>query len=880
MEFMGVNEIREKYLAFFETKEHLRMASSSLVPQNDKSLLLINSGMAPLKPFFTGQQVPPRKRVTTCQKCIRTGDIENVGKTARHGTFFEMLGNFSFGDYFKHEAIAWAWEFFTKVVKLPEDRLYVSVYQDDDEAFEIWNKEIGIAPERIFRMGKEDNFREHGVGPCGPCSEIYYDKGEEYGCGSPDCTVGCDCDRYMEIWNLVFTQFCKEEDGSYSNLEHPNIDTGMGLERIATVMQGVNSIFDVDTVKAIRDGICKIAGVEYGASDKTDVSIRVITDHVRSVTFMTSDGVMPSNEGRGYVLRRLLRRAVRHGKLLGVDRRFLSEIAEIVIETSGKAYPELVEKKDYILKIISVEEERFHATLDTGLAMLSQKIEEIKNKKGDMILNGEDSFKLYDTYGFPVDLMEEILAESDIKINMDDFKAEMEKQRNRARDAREVDTYMGAEETVFHQLPAEMSTEFVGYDNNSFTGKVLALVSDNKLVEKAGNGAEVTVIVDKTPFYAEMGGQIGDTGVIKGDSCIIEVKDCTKFGGNKFLHTGVIKQGEISVNEQVQLSIDTDRRKAIARNHTATHILQAVLRDNLGSHVEQAGSYVSDSRLRFDFTHFEAIDKEMLAAIEKQVNEKILSALNVDVKEMTLEEAKKTGATALFGEKYGEKVRVVNIGGYSVEFCGGTHLSNTAEAGIFKIIAENGVAAGVRRIEATTGFGALNYYEEKDYALSEIGSMLKAAPNNLVTKITSLMEENKRLTKEIESLKAKMSGGLVDDIINARVNINGVDVVCSQVKGLEMNDLRTMGDQLKDKLGSGIVILASGEGDKVSFVVMCTDDAVKKGAKAGDIVKAAATVCGGGGGGRPNMAQAGGKDASKLDEALNVAIKTVEAMIK
>lgn len=880
MQYRGVNELRRMYLDFFESKEHLKMKSFSLVPHNDNSLLIINSGMAPLKPYFTGQEIPPKRRVTTCQKCIRTGDIENVGKTARHGTFFEMLGNFSFGDYFKHEAIAWAWEFFTKVVKLPEDRLYVSVYQDDDEAFEIWNKEIGIAPERIFRMGKEDNFWEHGVGPCGPCSEIYYDKGEEYGCGSPDCTVGCDCDRYMEIWNLVFTQFCKEEDGSYSNLEHPNIDTGMGLERIATVMQGVNSIFDVDTVKAIRDGICKIAGVEYGASDKTDVSIRVITDHVRSVTFMTSDGVMPSNEGRGYVLRRLLRRAVRHGKLLGVDRRFLSEIAEIVIETSGKAYPELVEKKDYILKIISVEEERFHATLDTGLAMLSQKIEEIKNKKGDMILNGEDSFKLYDTYGFPVDLMEEILAESDIKINMDDFKAEMEKQRNRARDAREVDTYMGAEETVFHQLPAEMSTEFVGYDNNSFTGKVLALVSDNKLVEKAGNGAEVTVIVDKTPFYAEMGGQIGDTGVIKGDSCIIEVKDCTKFGGNKFLHTGVIKQGEISVNEQVQLSIDTDRRKAIARNHTATHILQAVLRDNLGSHVEQAGSYVSDSRLRFDFTHFEAIDKEMLAAIEKQVNEKILSALNVDVKEMTLEEAKKTGATALFGEKYGEKVRVVNIGGYSVEFCGGTHLSNTAEAGIFKIIAENGVAAGVRRIEATTGFGALNYYEEKDYALSEIGSMLKAAPNNLVTKITSLMEENKRLTKEIESLKAKMSGGLVDDIINARVNINGVDVVCSQVKGLEMNDLRTMGDQLKDKLGSGIVILASGEGDKVSFVVMCTDDAVKKGAKAGDIVKAAATVCGGGGGGRPNMAQAGGKDASKLDEALNVAIKTVEAMIK
>ncbi len=879
MKFMGVNELREKFLEFFESKGHLRMASASLVPHNDKSLLLINSGMAPLKPFFTGQQIPPRRRVTTCQKCIRTGDIENVGKTARHGTFFEMLGNFSFGDYFKHEAIAWAWEFFTKVVELPEDRLYVSVYQDDDEAYDIWNKEIGLAPDRIFRMGKEDNFWEHGVGPCGPCSEIYYDKGEEYGCGKPDCTVGCDCDRYMEIWNLVFTQFNKEEDGTYSDLDHPNIDTGMGLERIATVMQGVNSIFDVDTVKAIRDAVCGICGIKYGEDDKKDVSIRVITDHMRSVTFMTADGVLPSNEGRGYVLRRLLRRAARHGKLLGIDRKFLAELSKVVIENSGKAYPELVEKQDMILKVLTTEEERFYNTLDTGMAMLADKLKELK-AQGKNVLGGADSFKMYDTYGFPVDLMEEILAEDGFTFDMDAFKKEMEKQRTRARNARATDTYMGAEETVFHQLDPAMSTEFDGYDELMAKGKVLALVVDDEIVSEAHAGDNVAIIVDKTPFYAEMGGQTGDKGVIVGAEGLgVEIEDCTKFGGNKFVHKGSITAGTIRVGDTVTLAVDSEKRLATARNHTATHILQAVLREVLGSHVEQAGSYVSDKRLRFDFTHFEAIDKETLNTIEKKVNEKILEALPVEVKEMSLEEAKKTGAVALFGEKYGDVVRVVNIGGYSIEFCGGTHLTNSAYCGVFKLLSESGVAAGVRRIEALTGAGALSYLDEVGYILRSIADALRTTAGELPKKINHILEENKKLSKEIESLKAKMSGSLVDDIIASKVNIKGIDVVAAEVKGLDMNALRTMGDQIKEKL-KGIIVLASGEGSKCSFVVMCSDDAVKAGANAGQIVKAAATVCGGGGGGRPNMAQAGGKDASKIAEALETAKTTIEGMIK
>jgi alanyl-tRNA synthetase len=870
---MGVNELREKFLSFFESKEHLRMASSSLIPRNDKSLLLINSGMAPLKPFFTGQQIPPRKRVTTCQKCIRTGDIENVGKTARHGTFFEMLGNFSFGDYFKTEAIHWAWEFFTEVVKLPEDRLYVSVYQDDDEAFDIWNKEIGLAPERIFRMGKEDNFWEHGLGPCGPCSEIYYDKGAEYGCGEPGCTVGCDCDRYMEIWNLVFTQFCKEEDGSYSNLDHPNIDTGMGLERIATVLQGVNSIFDVDTVKMIRDEVCRVAGKEYGVDHSTDVSIRVITDHIRSVTFMLADGVRPSNEGRGYVLRRLLRRAARHGKLLGIDRKFLADMCKVVISNSGDAYPELVDKQENIIKTITAEEERFYATLDAGIALLNKKIDEIKATEGEDIMGGEDSFKMYDTYGFPLDLMQEILGEAGITVDEAAFKAEMDKQRKRAREARGESTYMGADETIFHQLDPAMSTEFLGYDNNEISSaKVLAIVSGDEIVDEAHEGDSVVVITDKTPFYAEMGGQCGDSGVITDANGLkVAIEDCTKFGGNKFLHTGVVESGTIKLGASVDMAIDTEKRLAIARNHTATHILQAALREVLGAHIEQAGSLVDDKHLRFDFTHFEAISKEDLNKVERIVNEHILAAHPVDVKVMSIEEAKKTGATALFGEKYGDTVRVVNIDGYSIEFCGGTHLKNSAQAGSFKLISESGVSAGVRRIEALTGTAVLDYYEEQDFYLREMFDALKTTSGNALTRIKTILEENKAMAREIESLKAKLSGGLVDDIIAAAEDINGIKFVSADVKGLDMNALRTMGDQLKDKVADSIVVLASGEGDKVSFVVMCSDAAVKKGAKAGDIVKAAATVCGGGGGGRPNMAQAGGKDASKIGEALTAA---------
>ncbi len=880
MDKLGLNEIREKYLDFFESKGHLRMNSFSLVPNNDKSLLLINSGMAPLKPYFTGQQVPPSKRVTTCQKCIRTGDIENVGKTARHGTFFEMLGNFSFGDYFKNEVIPWAWEFFTEVLKIPADRLYVSVYQDDDEAFEIWNKKVGIPENKIFRMGKEDNFWEHGVGPCGPCSEIYYDKGEEYGCHSSNCTVGCDCDRYTEIWNLVFTQFCKEEDGSYSDLDHPNIDTGMGLERIAAVMQNVNSIFDVDTIKAVRDSVCKIAGVEYNKDYKTDVSIRVITDHIRSVTFMVADGVLASNEGRGYVLRRLLRRAARHGKLLGIDRKFLSDLCMVVIENSKGAYPELEEKKDYINKIITVEEERFYETINQGMDIIRQKIDEIKTNKKENIFSGSESFKLYDTYGFPIDLLKEILEEEGIGVDEAGFLKEMEAQKNRARAAREENTYMGSEETVFHKFPADMESVFVGYDKLDIKDcRILALVTDDVITDKVCEGQKITIVSDKTPFYPEMGGQAGDKGIIKTNNCVIEVIDCTKFGGNKILHTGIVKSGEIKIGDFAEFSVDKDKRVATARNHTATHILQKALREVLGNHIEQAGSFVSDSRLRFDFTHFEAVNKEDLIKIEKIVNEKILDAIDVIIEELPIEEAKKKGAMALFGEKYGEVVRVVSVGDYSVEFCGGTHLKNSSQAGSFKILSENGVAAGVRRIEALTGYGVLNFYEETDMLLNKVREVLKIGGQNVINKINSLVDENKSLIKEIEQLKIKMSSGHIDKFIENKEIVNNVSVVCAKVDGMEMNDLRNMGDKIKDKLKSGIVVLASPLNDKVSFIVMVTDDIVKKGAKAGDIVKAAATTAGGGGGGRPNMAQAGGKNPAKTDEALKAAMEAIKSQL-
>lgn len=876
MKNLGVNEIRKKYLDFFQEKGHLKMNSFSLVPQNDKSLLLINSGMAPLKPFFTGQQIPPNKRVTTCQKCIRTGDIENVGKTARHGTFFEMLGNFSFGDYFKEEAIPWAWEFFTRVLQLPEDRLYVSVYQDDDEAFEIWNKKVGIPEKKIVRLGKEDNFWEHGTGPCGPCSEIYFDKGEQYGCDNPNCYVGCDCDRYMEIWNLVFTQFNREEDGTYSNLANPNIDTGMGLERIATVMQGVNSIFDVDTIKAIRDKVCELSNTKYGEDKKKDISIRVITDHIRSVTFMTVDGVLPSNEGRGYVLRRLLRRAARHGKILGINDLFLTDLSKIVIETSKDAYPELEEKKDYINKILTVEEERFYATIDTGMELLKQKISELKSSNTKK-LKGEDAFKLYDTYGFPFDLMKEILEEENMTIDEESFLKEMENQKNKARSAREEDTYMGAEETIFHKLDPAMKSEFLGYDSNNLKdSKVLAIVCEENIVDTAKEGDKIVIVVDKTPFYAEMGGQVGDKGTIENDNVLIEISDCTNFGGNKILHHGIVKKGQVRVNDSVILKIDEDERLSIARNHTATHILHKALKEILGNHIEQAGSLVSKNRLRFDFTHFEALTKEDLSKIEKAVNSHILKGLDVCIKETDIETAKREGATALFGEKYGDIVRVINIGGYSIELCGGTHLKNSAQIGSFKIVSESGVAAGVRRIEAVTGFGALDFYDEGENIILNICENLKANPKNVVAKSLSITEENRKLLKEIENLKSKLSSGLLDEILNQKETINGVDVLLTKVSNMDMDTLRNMGDKIKEKLSDYAILLASDNDGKVSFIAMCSDSVIKANIKAGDIVKTAATICGGGGGGRPNMAQAGGKDPSKIDEAIKCALDFIK----
>ncbi len=876
MKNLGVNEIRKKYLDFFQEKGHLKMNSFSLVPQNDKSLLLINSGMAPLKPFFTGQQIPPNKRVTTCQKCIRTGDIENVGKTARHGTFFEMLGNFSFGDYFKEDAIPWAWEFFTKVLQLPEDRLYVSVYQDDDEAFEIWNKKVGIPEKKIVHLGKEDNFWEHGTGPCGPCSEIYFDKGEQYGCDNPNCYVGCDCDRYMEIWNLVFTQFNREEDGTYSNLANPNIDTGMGLERIATVMQGVNSIFDVDTIKAIRDKVCELSSTKYGEDKKKDISIRVITDHIRSVTFMTADGVLPSNEGRGYVLRRLLRRAARHGKILGINDLFLTDLSKIVIETSKDAYPELEEKKDYINKILTVEEERFYATIDTGMELLKQKISELKSSNTKK-LKGEDAFKLYDTYGFPFDLMKEILEEENMTIDEEAFLKEMQNQKNKARSAREEDTYMGAEETIFHKLDPAMKSEFLGYDNNNLKdSKVLAIVCEENIVDIAKEGDKIVIVVDKTPFYAEMGGQVGDKGIIQNDNVLIEISDCTNFGGNKILHHGIVKKGQVRVNDSVILKIDEDERLSIARNHTATHILHKVLKEILGNHIEQAGSLVSKNRLRFDFTHFEALTKEDLSKIEKAVNSHILKGLDVCIKETDIETAKREGATALFGEKYGDIVRVINIGGYSIELCGGTHLKNSAQIGSFKIVSESGVAAGVRRIEAVTGFGALHFYEERENTILKICENLKANPKNVVAKSLSITEENRKLLKEIESLKSKLSSGLLDEILNQKETINGIDILVAKVSNMDMDTLRNMGDKIKEKLSDYSILLASDNGGKVNFIAMCSDSVIKANIKAGDIVKTAATICGGGGGGRPNMAQAGGKDPSKIDEAIKCTLDFIK----
>ena len=866
----GVNQLRKMFLEFFESKEHLAMKSFSLVPHNDKSLLLINSGMAPLKPYFTGQEIPPKKRVTTCQKCIRTGDIENVGKTARHGTFFEMLGNFSFGDYFKEEAIEWSWEFLTEVVGLDPDRLYPSVYEEDDEAFEIWNKKMGIPAERIFKFGKEDNFWEHSSGPCGPCSEIYYDRGEKYGCGKPDCTVGCDCDRYMEIWNDVFTQFDNDGNGHYSELEQKNIDTGMGLERLASVVQDVDSIFDVDTIKALRDHVCRLAGREYGAVYQSDVSIRVITDHVRSVTFMISDGIMPSNEGRGYVLRRLLRRACRHGRLLGIEGSFLPELSKTVIEGSKDGYPELEEKKDFILKVIAKEEEQFNKTIDQGLGILSDLIEEME-KKGEHTLGGESAFKLYDTYGFPLDLTVEILEEKKMDVDEEGFRAAMEVQRKTAREAREVTNYMGADVTVYESIDPGITSTFVGYDHLCHESEITVLTSETELTDALSDGETGTVFVKETPFYATSGGQEADTGLIRTAEGEFRVEDTIKLLGGKIGHVGRVVKGMLKTGDKAELEVDAEKRALSARNHSATHLLQKALRTVLGTHVEQAGSSVNEERLRFDFTHFSALTPKELEKVESLVNESIENALTVDIRNMPIEEARKTGAQALFGEKYGDIVRVVNMGDYSIEFCGGTHVGNTSEIMAMKIISETGVAAGVRRIEALTSKGLLKYYGTLEEKMREAAKLLKATPDNLGDKISHLISENKALHGEVESLKSKMAQDAAGDILNQVKEVAGVKLLASELDGVDMNGLRDLGDQLKEKLGEGVVVLASENGGKVSLMVTATEGAMKKGAHAGNLIKAIAGCVGGGGGGRPNMAQAGGKNPAGIAEALEKA---------
>ena len=855
----GLNELRKMYLDFFESKGHLVMKSFSLIPQNDKSLLLINAGMAPLKPYFTGQEIPPRRRVTTCQKCIRTGDIENVGKTARHGTFFEMLGNFSFGDYFKHEAIAWSWEFLTKTLEIPADRLYPSVYQDDDEAFNIWNKEIGVDKDRIFRFGKEDNFWEHGAGPCGPCSEIYYDRGEKYGCGKPGCTVGCDCDRYIEIWNNVFTQFNNDGNGNYEELENKNIDTGMGLERLATVMQDVDSIFDVDTIKAIRDEVCKYANVEYETEYKKDVSIRVITDHIRSVTFMVSDGIMPSNEGRGYVLRRLLRRAARHGRLLGIKGAFLAKLSEVVIRESKDGYPELADKKDYILKLIATEEENFNKTIDQGLSILNDMMAEMEAEK-KTVLSGENTFKLYDTYGFPIDLTIEILEEKGFTVDEEGFKEAMEVQRQKARDAREETNYMGADVTIYQSIDAAIESKFVGYHDLTHDSKVTVLTTADALVDELKEGMEGTILVEETPFYATMGGQVADTGVIRTANAEFVVEDTIKLQGTKIGHVGKMTKGSIKVGETVTLAVDEARRNLIANNHSATHLMQKALRMVLGNHVEQAGSLVDPDKLRFDFTHFSPMTPEEIAKVEEIVNQEIQNGLDVVTNEMTIDEAKKTGAMALFGEKYGDTVRVVQMGDFSSELCGGTHVKNTSNISAFKIVSESGVAAGVRRIEALTGAGLIAHFNQVEETLKEAAALLKVSPADVVKRITALQEEVKTLSKENDKLKAKIAKAAAGDVTSEAEDVNGIKVLVKALSGVDMNGMRDLGDEAKQKLGEAVILYATENDGKVNLMATATEGAIKKGAHAGNLIKEVASLVGGGGGGRPNMAQAGGKN--------------------
>ena len=874
----GVNELRRMFLDFFESKGHLVMKSFSLVPHNDNSLLLINSGMAPLKPYFTGQEIPPRRRVATCQKCIRTGDIENIGKTARHGTFFEMLGNFSFGDYFKTEAIHWSWEFLTEVVGLDPDRLYPSVYLDDDEAFDIWNKEVGIPAERIFRFGKEDNFWEHGSGPCGPCSEIYYDRGEKFGCGKPGCTVGCDCDRYIEVWNNVFSQFDNDGHGNYSELKQKNIDTGMGLERLAVVVQGVDSLFTVDTNKALLDRVCQLAGKEYQKDHETDVSLRIVTDHIKSCTFMISDGIMPSNEGRGYVLRRLLRRAARHGRKLGIEGKFLADLSTTVIELSKDGYPELEEKQAMILKVLSEEEDKFNKTIDQGLSILGDMEAEMQTA-GEKSLSGANAFKLYDTYGFPLDLTKEILEERGYTVDEDGFAAAMKEQKEKARKARKTTNYMGADVTVYQSIDAAVTSEFVGYDQLEASSTISVLTTEDEIVEALTDGQRGTIIADQTPFYGTMGGQQGDVGTISSPNGEFKVEETIHLQGSKIGHVGVMTKGMLRVGEKVNLKVCAENRQLTCKNHSATHLLQKALRMVLGDHVEQAGSYVDAGRLRFDFTHFSAMTPEEIKKTEELVNREIQASLPVVTEVMSLDEAKKTGAMALFGEKYGEKVRVVKMGDFSVELCGGTHVSNTSSIASFKILSETGIAAGVRRIEALTSQGLIRHYEEVEEQLHQAAKTAKTTPAALNAKIESLLEEIRSLSSENEKLKNKLANESLGDVASQVKEIEGLKVLATKVDGVDMNGLRNLGDQMKNQLGECVVVMASVQDGKVNLMATATDGAQKRGAHAGNLIKAIAGLVGGGGGGRPGMAQAGGKNPAGIDEALEKALETVKEQI-
>ena len=879
MKFMGTNELREAYLKFFESKEHLILESFPLVPKNDKSLLLINAGMAPLKPYFTGLQEPPKKRITTCQKCIRTGDIENVGKTSRHGTFFEMLGNFSFGDYFKEEIIPWAWEFITETLQIPKDKLYVTIYLEDDEAFDIWCKKTDVDPKRIFRLGKDDNFGEIGVGPCGPCTEIHYDRGNGVITNVDDFVKASDEDRVVEFWNLVFTQFDKDEEGNYNKLANPNIDTGMGLERIATIMQGVNNIFEIDTVKNILNKVSELSGVKYGENSNKDISLRIITDHVKSVTMLISDGVQPSNEGRGYVLRRLLRRAARHGRLLGIKGLFLTEIVESVVDNYGDAYPNLKENKEYIEKIVSLEEQRFNETIDSGMSILNDYIEEMRASKED-VLKGEKAFKLYDTYGFPIELTEEILEEKGLKVDNDSFKKEMEEQRQRARSARGESSYMGSDESPINKIEASINTEFVGYVNTEINSKITVLANDNGFVNELKKDEKGYIVTEETPFYAEMGGQVGDKGTIKTATGESYVYDTKKNVGGKTIHYVTVTEGSIKINEDAKLKIDLLRRNSIAKNHTATHMLHEALKQVVGKHINQAGSYVDDERLRFDFAHFKALSQEEIDRIEDLVNIKIMEVFTVGTDLMTLEEAKNSGAMALFDDKYGDKVRVVSVGEFSKELCGGTHVHNSGEIGLFKIISEAGVAAGVRRIEAVTGINAIRYMEDKQRLLKEACSVLKCSEKDVLKKITSQGAEIKEKEKEILELKNKLASGVEDEILSSVKEVNGVKVAVFSVEGIDGNSLRDLADKVRNKLSSGVVVLFSNVSGKVNLISMATKDVLDKGVHCGKIIKEVAAVVGGGGGGRPDMAQAGGKNPENIKTAMEKTYLVIESLVK